>query len=157
MAKRKVNYLNKKDLLAQVVLSKQSPTGQIMNTELAKMLTALTKKYAKSPQFSGYSYREDMEAFAMMMLVKTWYKFDENRSDNPFAFYTQCVKNSFVHFLKQEKKQRNIRDEMLVSKGLNPSHTFMIEYEDAEKERHALQEDIHHPEPPKEKATPLYE
>lgn len=128
-----------------------------MNDELAKMLTALTTKYAKSPQFSGYSYREDMEAFAMMMLVKTWYKFDENRSDNPFAFYTQCVKNSFVHFLKQEKKQRNIRDEILVSTGLNPSNTFMLEYEDAERERHSLQEDLQHIEPPKEKQKPLYE
>lgn len=158
MAKRKTNYLNKRDLLIQVKLSKESPTGQIMNAELAKMLTVLTQKYAKSPQFSRYSYREDMEAFALMMLVKTWFKFDENRSDNPFAFYTQCIKNSFVHFLKQEKKQRNIRDEMLINSGLNPSHTFMIE---AEEKNRLLAEERNYTEseriPKSEKSTPLYE
>lgn len=156
MAKRKVNYLNKRDLLKQVVLSKTENDWK-MNDELAKMLSALTTKYAKSPQFSGYSYREDMEAFAMMMLVKTWFKFDENRSDNPFAFYTQCVKNSFILFLKQEKRQRNIRDEMLIGSGLNPSHTYMLEYEEGERERHALQDEIVHQETPQEIAKPLYE
>lgn len=150
--KRATNYLNKRDLLVQIRLSKEQDH---MNDTLAKMLTMMTKKYAKSPQFAGYSYREDMEAFAMMMLVNTWYKFNEERSDNPFAFYTQCIKNSFVHFLKQEKKQRNIRDEMLVSTGLNPSHTFMLEYE--ERERHALNEDIPQPPPSKEEKSPLYE
>lgn len=129
MKRRKsTNYLNKSDLLVQIRLSKDN--NNRMNDELAKMLTLLTKKYAKSSKYARYSYREDMEAFAVMMLVNTWYKFNEERSDNPFAFYTQCVKNSFVHFLKQEKKQRNVRDKILVKHGMNPSHTFMLEYEE---------------------------
>lgn len=152
--KRKTPYLNNKDLLKELLASKE--LGK-MNNELAKMLMTLVKKYAKSPQFSGYSYREDMEAFALMMLTRTWMKFDENRSTNVFAWATQCSKNSFIHYLKYEKKHRNIRDASLVGVGLNPSNTYMREYEESEKERHALQEEIEHPDPPKEKETPLYE
>lgn len=152
--KRVTKYLNNKSLLHQVILSKESGA---MSDELAKMLIMLSQKYSKSPQFYGYSYRDDMEAFAMMMLVRTWFKFDETRSNNPFAFYTQCIKNSFIHFLKQEKKQRNIRDEMLVGAGLNPSHTFILEHEESERERHALQDEVIYKEELKEKVKPLYE
>lgn len=142
--RRSHNYIDKKELMAQILVSKQVGDGKRMNDELAKMLTKMAQEFAKSPQFFGYTFREDMQAFAVMSLVGTWYKFDENRSNNPFAFYTQCIKNSFLHFLKQEKKQRNIRDEILVTSGMNPSHTYMIEAEEKNRllaeERNAARE-----------------
>jgi len=78
---------------------------------------------------TGNTYNEDMQAYAMMMLVKTWNNFNPEKSNNPFAFFTQCIKNSFLQFLKVEKNQRNIRDKMLVNQGMNPSHTYQIEHE----------------------------
>jgi len=124
--KRKVNYLNNKDLLKQVILSKEQ---EKMTERLAHMLQTLCMRYAKRGQFAGYTFNEDMQAFAMMMIVRTWNAFNPEKSQNPFAFYTQCIKNSFRQFLNQEKRQRDIRDELLVSSGLSPSHTYMTEYE----------------------------
>lgn len=74
---------------------------------------------------TGNSYNEDMQAFAMMMLVRTWNRFDPAKSDNPFAFFTQCIKNSFIQFLNQESNQRKIRDSMMISVGLNPSFGYV--------------------------------
>ncbi len=122
---KKKNYLNNKDLLAQVMLSKEQDD---MTDELAKMLQTLCARYASRAQFANYTYNEDMQAYAMMMLVRTWRSFNPEKSNNPFAFFTQCIKNSFIQMLNQEKRQRNVRDELLIDSGMNPSYTYQLEH-----------------------------
>ena len=119
--KKKVNYIRNKDLLAEVIICKEE--GK-MSDKLARMLQLLTAKYGRSSQFGGYTFNEDMQAYAIMMLSKTWVGFKPERSDNAFAYYTQSIKNSFKQYLNREKVQRVVRDEILVSKGLNPSFTY---------------------------------
>ena len=126
---KKKNYLNNKDLLAEVIKSKES--GQ-MNNKLALMLTMLCKKYSKKGNFASYSYNDDMQGYAMLMLVKTWNSFDPAKSSNPFAFFTQCIKNSFIQYLKHEKRQRDVKNETLIAAGMNPSFGYMIDYEDSQ-------------------------
>lgn len=118
----KTIYLNNKELLAAVHLSKSK--GQMSDT-LAKMLQLLCSKYAKKGNFVNYSYNSDMQSYAMLMLVRTWNSFNPEKSNNPFAFFTQCIKNSFIQYLNQEKRQRVIRDEMLIDQGMSPSHGFV--------------------------------
>lgn len=116
-------YLNNKDLLAEVKRSKRK--GE-MSDKLARMLQMLCNRYAKKGNFINYTYNDDMQAYAMMMLVRTWNSFKPEKSSNPFAFFTQCIKNSFIQYLNQEKRQRNIRDLVLVDQGLNPSFGFEV-------------------------------
>lgn len=73
---------------------------------------------------TGNSYNEDMQAYAMMMLVRTWNSFNPEKSNNPFAFFTQCIKHSFIQYLNQEKRQRDVRDLLLIDSGLNPSYGY---------------------------------
>lgn len=122
-----VFYLNNKELLIAVRESKEN--GK-MSAKLARMLQLLCSKYANKGNFVNYSYNEDMQAYAMMMLVRTWASFDPNKSNNPFAFFTQCIKHSFIQYLNQEKRQRTIRDLVLVDQGLNPSFTYQEEVSD---------------------------
>lgn len=114
-------YLSNRELLAEVKKAKKK--GEMSN-ELARMLQMLCSRYAKKGNFVNYTYNEDMQAYAMMMLVRTWNSFNPEKSSNPFAFFTQCIKNSFIQYLNQEKRQRNIRDLVLVDQGLNPSYGF---------------------------------
>lgn len=125
--KKKTNYLNNKDLLAEVIKSKEQ--GE-MTPKLAKMLQMLAARYGKKGNFAGYTYNEDMQAYAVYQLVKTWNSFNPEKSKNPFAFFTQCIKNSFIQYLNQERKQRDIRDTLLVDGGLTPSYTFQLEHEE---------------------------
>ena len=125
--KKKKNYLNNKDLLAEVLESKKN--GQMTNN-LAVMLQTLCKRYAKKGQFASYSYNDDMQSYAMLMLVKTWHAFNVERGKNPFAFFTTCVTNSFKQYLNTEKKQANIKNETLISIGLSPSFNYLTEYEE---------------------------
>lgn len=124
---RKVNYLNNKDLLIEVAKSKEQDPPQ-MTDKLAHMLQTLAARYGKKGNFAGYSYNDDMQAFAMMMLVRTWKSFDPAKSNNPFAFFTQCIKNSFIQFLNSERRQRDVRDLLLVDQGLDASYTYQDKY-----------------------------
>jgi len=136
---RKKNYLNNKDLLAEVINSKEK--GE-MSHRLAHMLQTLCARYGRRGNFANYTYNEDMQAYAMYMLVRTWNSFNPEKSNNPFAFFTQCIKNSFIQYLNSEKRHRNIRDGLMVDKGLNPSYTYQLEHEaKREAEKTALHEE----------------
>ena len=121
----KRNYLNNKDLYAEVLKSREAG---IMSDKLARMLQMLTERYGRAGRYIGYTYNEDMQAYAMMMLCRTWAKFDPVKYTNAFAYYTTCVHNSFNQFLNKEKAQRDVRDELLLKQGLNPSHTYMNDH-----------------------------
>lgn len=129
----KTIYLNNKELLAEIKHCKSK--GQMSDT-LAKMLQLLCSKYAKKGSYVNYSYNTDMQAYAMMMLVRTWNSFDPEKSSNPFAFFTQCIKNSFIQYLNQEKRQRDVRDLLLIDQGLNPSYGY-----DGNGERAGIEDD----------------
>ena len=89
----RVIYLSNKELMAAVLASKESKR---MNDTLAKMLQLLCYRYSKTGKFVNYSYNEDMQSYAMMMLVRTWNSFNPEKSNNAFAFFTQMIKNGFA-------------------------------------------------------------
>lgn len=130
-SKRPVKYLNNKDLLTQVLMSKKQ--GKMTN-ELAKMLQLLTSRYAKKGNFANYTYNDDMQSYAMLMIVKTWQGFDPAKSSNPFAWFTQCIKNSFIQYLNYEKRHRDVRDEILIEQGMSPSFGYSYDFDNDEKQ-----------------------
>lgn len=115
-------YLTNADLLPAVLESKSA--GKITD-KLARMLLLLTDRYSRKANFNGYSYREDMVSAALINLCQNALKFNPEKSSNPFAFYTTAIKNSFLQFMIDEKKQRYIRDTLLVESGHSASHSFM--------------------------------
>jgi len=117
-------YLTNSKLLPAVKRSKEA--GKLSD-ELAGMLMMLTKKYAQRPCFSGYTYKEDMISEALTNLCQNALKFNTDKYDNPFAYYTTCINSSFLQFLNVEKKHRRIRDQLLVDIGENPSYSFTNE------------------------------
>lgn len=134
--RRTTNYLNNADLLKQIKLSKAQ--GR-MTDELAKMLMLLCERYATKGSYAGYSYNDDMQSYALVSLCKTWATFDAEKGTNPFAYYTQCIKNCFNMYLGTEKKQRIVRDTILVANGMTPSYTYQIENGMSTDEDHVFQ------------------
>jgi len=64
-----------------------------------------------------------MRGQALLQLSQIGLQFDESKSQNPFAYYTAAITNSFTRVLNIEKKMQNIRDDILEINGLNPSWT----------------------------------
>lgn len=75
------------------------------------------------------SYNDEMRGGAILQLAQVALQFDESKSDNPFAFYTQIIKNSFRRTLNLEKRNQEIRDDLLTASGSAPSYTRQLENE----------------------------
>jgi hypothetical protein len=94
-----------------------------MTRTLATMFMKLCERYATRSNWRGYTYNEEMRGQALLQLSQIGLQFDESKSQNPFAYYTAAITNSFTRILNLEKKNQNIRDDMLEQAGLNPSWT----------------------------------
>jgi len=91
--------------------------------KLAMMWMKLCDRYATRGNVRGYTYNDEMRGQAILQLAQIGLQFDESKSQNPFAYYTAAVTNSFVRVINIEKKNQNIRDDILEQNGLNPSYT----------------------------------
>jgi hypothetical protein len=94
-----------------------------MTRRLAEMFMKLCERYATRSNWRGYTYNEEMRGQALLQLSQIGLQFDESKSQNPFAYYTAAITNSFTRILNIEKKNQNIRDDILEMNGLNPSWT----------------------------------
>ena len=94
-----------------------------MTKKLAMMFMKLCERYATRSNWRGYTYNEEMRGQALLQLSQIGLQFDESKSQNPFAYYTAAITNSFTRILNLEKKNQNIRDDILEMNGLNPSWT----------------------------------
>ncbi len=96
------------------------------------MYIKLSERYAQRSNWRGYTYVEEMRGQAVLQLSQIGLQFDESKSENPFAYYTAAVTNSFTRVLNLEKKNQNIRDDLLEIAGLTPSLTRQTQAEFAE-------------------------
>lgn len=95
----------------------------MMTSNLARMFIKLCERYATRGNVRGYTYNDEMRGQAILQLTQIGLQFDESKSDNPFAYYTAAVTNSFVRIINIEKRNQNIRDDILEMNGMNPSWT----------------------------------
>ncbi len=91
--------------------------------KLAMMWMKLCDRYATRGNVRGYTYNDEMRGQAILQLAQIGLQFDESKSNNPFAYYTAAVTNSFVRVINIEKRNQNIRDDILEMNNMNPSYT----------------------------------
>lgn len=99
---------------------------------LGRMFIKLSERYAQRSNWRGYTYVDEMRGQAILQLSQIGLQFDESKSENPFAYYTAAVTNSFTRILNLEKKNQNIRDDLLEEAGMSPSNTRQSANEFAE-------------------------
>ena len=95
--------------------------------KLARMYMKLCERYGTRSNWRGYTYNDEMRSQALLQLTQIGLQFDESKSENPFAYYTAAITNSFTRVLNLEKKNQSIRDDILENAGLNPSYTRQTE------------------------------
>jgi hypothetical protein len=107
--------------------------GSITN-KLAKMYILMVNKYAQRGNWRGYTYLDEMKGHALLQLAQMGLQFDEYKSDNPFSYYTASITNSFTRVLNLEKKNQDLRDDLLIDSGASPSFSRQL----------AIEEEIRH-------------
>jgi hypothetical protein len=97
--------------------------------KLAKSYMLLCERYSMRFNWRGYTYVDEMRSQALLQLSQIGLQFDESKSQNPFAYYTAAIDNSFTRILNIEKKNQMIRDDLLIQTGSSPSFTRQFEHE----------------------------
>lgn len=111
------NYINNKDLYENMVEyrillleAEQNGTQKPKVTEyIGKAIMLICTNLAKKPNFSGYTYKQDMISDAIMDCLSAVDNFDPNKTNNPFAYFTQIAWNAFIRRIHKEKKQTYIK------------------------------------------------
>lgn len=103
--------------------------GSITN-KLAKMFILMVNKYSQRSNWRGYTYIDEMKGQSLLQLAQMGLQFDESQSDNPFSYYTMSLQNSFTRILNLEKKNQELRDDLLIDSGASPSFSRQLAVEE---------------------------
>lgn len=143
--KKNTNYLNNANLIEEIMISKEVQEknsnwtpAQCMTPKLVGMLQMLVNRYSQKGNWRGYTYIDDMRSEAIVSLMQNALKFNPEKSQNPFGYYTQIVTHSFLTFLDKEKKVRRIKDTLLEQQGYTPSHARQLENDQQQHNNRAM-------------------
>ena len=105
---RKKNYLNNKDLLVELRLSH---TEGIVTDRLGQMFLTLVTRFQSKSNWCNYpkQVKDEFMSNALCDLMDAWYKFNEEKSQNPFSYFTTVVSNSFRKTIIKEKNYMNFK------------------------------------------------
>lgn len=106
------------------------PSAGTITNKLGTMFLKLVERYSHRANWRGYTYVDEMRGQALVQLAQIGLQFNEAKSDNPFAYYTAAVNNSFTRVLNIEKRNQNIRDDILIDSGHLPSYGRQIKHEE---------------------------
>jgi DNA-directed RNA polymerase specialized sigma subunit len=133
--KKPTHYIVNSEMLEEVKKSKkrleENPElgGQALTKELASMFVRLVDHYATKKNWAGYSYIDELKGEALVNLVNKWHKFDSDKYDKPFAYYSMFVERSFKGQIQKEKKPQKVKDAIITARGEMPSYAAQEEYE----------------------------
>lgn len=133
MAKRTTNYINNKTLYGAMIHYKNELKDAVkLGVEapqvpryIGESILLICNNLAKKPNFSGYTYKQDMISDGIMDCIAAVDNFNPDKTNNPFAYFTQIAWNAFLRRIQKEKKQTYIKH-----KNFENSHLFSEIFED---------------------------
>ena len=115
------HYVNNKEFLAAMVEYRKSvnrakrkkqakpPVTDYIGSCFLKIANHLSYR----PNFINYTYRDDMISDGIENCLQYLDNFDPDKSNNPFAYFTQIIYYAFVRRIQKEKKQTVIKQKMI--------------------------------------------
>ena len=65
------------------------------------------------PNFINYTYRDDMISDGIENCLQYVSNFNPEKSNNPFAYFTQIIYYAFLRRIAKEKKQSHVKNKMI--------------------------------------------
>jgi DNA-directed RNA polymerase specialized sigma subunit len=112
MAKAKNQYVNNKDFLAALIEYRKqvaeanennSPRPRVPNY-IGECVMKIATHLARKPNFMNYTFKDDMVADGIENCLQYIDNFDPEKSNNPFAYFTQIIWYAFLRRIQKEKK-----------------------------------------------------
>ena len=141
MAKRKrsEHYVNNKEFLAALIkyredveisfikLNGREPTKEdrskgwetkpVIPRYIGECFLKIANHLSFKPNFVNYMFKEDMISDGIENCVQYIHNFNPEKSQNPFAYFTQIIHYAFLRRIQREKRQLEIKDKILEKSG----------------------------------------
>src|SRR5210317_299442 len=65
------------------------------------------------PNFINYTYREEMISDGIENCLQYCSNFNPEKSNNPFAYFTQIIYYAFIRRIQKEKKQQHVKHKII--------------------------------------------
>lgn len=106
--RRTVNYVNNNDFYKALVdyreALKTTPDAKIP-TYIGICINSICNKLSTKYNFANYTYRDEMISDGVENCIRAVVLFDPERTQNPFAYFTQVAWNAFIRRIKIEKQE----------------------------------------------------
>jgi len=129
MAKRKrsEHYVNNKEFLAALIRYRedveiaqlQDKTKPVIPRYIGECFLKIANHLSFKPNFVNYMFKEDMISDGIENCVQYIHNFNPEKSQNPFAYFTQIIHYAFLRRIQREKRQLEIKNKILEKSGYN--------------------------------------
>ena len=123
--KKSEHYVNNKELLealivyrAKVAHAKENdlPKPRITNY-LGECFLKIATHLSFKPNFVNYIFKDDMISDGIENCVQYIHNFNPEKSQNPFAYFTQIIHYAFLRRIQREKRQLEIKNKIIEKSG----------------------------------------
>ena len=127
MAKRKrsEHYVNNKEFLAALIKYREDKEiAQIQGKPkppipryIGECFLKIANHLSFKPNFVNYMFKEDMISDGIENCVQYIHNFNPEKSQNPFAYFTQIIHYAFLRRIQREKRQLEIKNKIIERSG----------------------------------------
>jgi hypothetical protein len=123
---KKNHYINNADFLASMVeyrqklaeSKKQGKNKPKLPNYVGECFMKIAENLSHKPNFLSYTFRDEMIGDAIENCVMYADNFDPEKSNNPFAYFTQITYYAFLRRIQKEKKQLYVKYKATESAGV---------------------------------------
>ena len=125
-AKQKPHYVdNKKFLEAMIEYRNKCIKAEEKNRKKPDVTNYIGECFLKianhlsyRPNFINYTYRDDMISDGIENCLQYMSNFNPEKSNNPFAYFTQIIYYAFIRRIQKEKKQMQVKSKLIQNAGV---------------------------------------
>ena len=125
-AKEKPHYVdNKKFLEAMIEYRDRCEKAKNRNRKKPDVTNYIGECFLKianhlsyRPNFINYTFRDDMISDGIENCLQYMDNFNPDKSNNPFAYFTQIIYYAFIRRIQKEKKQIQIKSKLIANTGV---------------------------------------
>ena len=123
--KRSEHYVNNKEFLAALIKYREdkeiaelrgSPKP-VISRYIGECFLKIANHLSFKPNFVNYMFKEDMISDGIENCVQYIYNFNPEKSQNPYAYFTQIIHYAFLRRIQREKRQLEIKNKILEKSG----------------------------------------
>ena len=144
MAKRKsIHYVDNALFLEEMIKYKKEYQKAINNNReppivseyLGGVFLKIAERLSYRPNFINYAFKEDMISDGIENCLHYIHNFDPDKSNNPFAYFTQIIYYAFIRRIQKEKKQLYIKYKSMQNYEINSDYA---DYMDGDQEYNVI-------------------